>query len=312
MKTVNNDNTALNQAKNTIQKSKSRKKSKITSFDIFNFILMLVFTLIIVVPLWNVLISSFASTSALNKGGFVFWPSSLSLDNYRSVFSDKTLWNAFFISVAKTGIGVLFHVTFCAIVAYGLSKRNLKGRGLYSAMGIVTMFFTGGMIPTYLLIKSLGMLNTFWVYIIPAMLSYYDVVILMNFFRDVPDSLEESARIDGANDWKIFAKIIVPLSKPALATIALFHGVWQWNDFMTTKLYVTKESLYPLQMKLYEIILKSQAAAQSGLGAQVQIETSSKGIQLATIVVTMLPILILYPFLQKYFVTGTMLGAVKE
>ena len=294
------------------QTSTIKLKAKKHTFDIFNMLLMAIFTLIIVVPLWNVLISSFASNQALNEGGFIFWPSELSLDNYRSVFRDASLWSAFLISVAKTGIGVFTHVVFCAIVAYALSKRDLKGRKLYASMGIVTMFFTGGMIPTYLLIKSLGLLNSFWVYILPAMFSYYDVVILMNFFRDVPSSLEESARIDGASDWGIFFKIIVPLSKPALATIALFHGVWQWNDFMTTKLYVQNEALYPLQMKLYELILKSQAAAQTGLSAQVSIQTSSKGMQLATIIVTMVPILVLYPFLQKYFVTGTMLGAVKE
>lgn len=287
-------------------------KSKIKKFDVMNIILLSLFMIIIIVPLWNVIITSFASTKAINQGGFIFWPSQLSLDNYRSVLSDKTLWSAFFISASKTIVGVAAHVSFCAIVAYALSKRDLKGRMLYSSMGIVTMFFTGGMIPIYLLIKSLGLLNSFWVYILPAMFSYYDVVILMNFFRDVPSSLEESARIDGATDWSIFFKIIVPLSKPALATIALFHGVWQWNDFMTTKLYVQSEGLYPLQMKLYELILKSQAAAQSGLGAQVSIQTSSKGLQLATIVITMVPILVLYPFLQKYFVTGTMLGAVKE
>lgn len=294
------------------QNKKGNIKSKKSAFDFINLILMTSFTLLIVVPLWNVLVSSFASTDALNKGGFVFWPSSFSLDNYSHVLQDKTLWSALFISVSKTAIGVFAHVSFCAIVAYALSKRELKGRFIYSSMGIITMFFTGGMIPTYLLIKSLGLLNSFWVYILPAMFSYYDVVILMNFFRDVPSSLEESARIDGATDWGIFFKIIVPLSKPALATIALFHGVWQWNDFMTTKLYIQKESLYPLQMKLYEIILKSQAAAQSGFSGQLNIQTSSKGIQLATIIVTMLPILVLYPFLQKYFVTGTMLGAVKE
>ena len=294
------------------QTSTIKLKAKKHTFDIFNMLLMAIFTLIIIVPLWNVLISSFASSQALNEGGFIFWPSELSLDHYRSVFQDKSLWSAFLISVAKTGIGVFAHVVFCAIVAYALSKRDLKGRKLYASMGIVTMFFTGGMIPTYLLIKSLGLLNSFWVYILPAMFSYYDVVILMNFFRDVPSSLEESARIDGASDWGIFFKIIVPLSKPALATIALFHGVWQWNDFMTTKLYVQNEGLYPLQMKLYELILKSQAAAQTGLSAQLSIQTSSKGMQLATIVVTMVPILVLYPFLQKYFVTGTMLGAVKE
>ncbi len=279
------------------------------TFDIVNVILMTLFALIIIIPMWNVVISSFAGK---NAGTFIFWPKELTLANYVSVFSDKGIWQAMFISVAKTLVGVVFHLFLCSIVAYALSKRDLKGRKLYSAMGIVTMFFSGGMIPTYLLIKSLGLLNSFWVYILPAMFSYYDTVILMNFFRDIPDSLEESAKIDGASDWKVFFSIIVPLSKPSLATIGLFHGVWQWNDFMTAKLYVTNEVLYPLQMRLYNIIVQAQAAASNGLNAQVAISTSSKGVQLATIVVTMLPILVLYPFVQKYFVSGTMLGAVKE
>ncbi|MCC4045823.1 carbohydrate ABC transporter permease [Enterococcus gallinarum] len=286
------------------------KDSKIFSF--INILLLLVFTIVIIVPVWNIVASSFASSDALAKGDFVFWPSEIATDNYRKVLGDASMWQALLISIGKTAIGVFAHTAFCAIMAYALSKRNLKGRGLYSTMGIITMFFSGGMIPTYLLIKSLNLLNTFWVYIIPALLSYYDVIILMNFFRDVPTSLEESAKIDGASDWGVFLKIFMPLSKPALATIALFHGVWQWNDFMTTKLYVTERALYPLQMKLYEIITQSQAASQQGLNAAVEISTTSKGVQLATIVVTTVPILIIYPLLQRHFISGMMLGAVKE
>ncbi|WP_418969630.1 carbohydrate ABC transporter permease [Alloscardovia omnicolens] len=278
------------------------------TFDVVNIILLSLFTVLIVVPVWNVAISSFASTKALNEGGFVFWPQELSLDNYVQVFSDSTLWNAFFISVAKTVVGVIAHVFFCALFAYPLSKAYLKGRKVYSAMGIITLFFSGGMIPTYLLIKSLGLLDTFWVYIIPALFSYYDVVILMNFFRQVPQSLMESAKIDGASEWRIFTSIMLPLSKPALATIALFHGVWQWNDFMTTKLYITNEALYPLQMRLYDIIMRSQA---SSAASQIVLDTSTRGVRLATIMITILPILVLYPFVQRYFVGGTMMGAVK-
>ncbi|MFD1432680.1 carbohydrate ABC transporter permease [Lacticaseibacillus yichunensis] len=290
----------------------SRVKHGSRTFNIINATILLIFTVIIIVPMWNILISSFATSDALSNGNFIFWPKSLSLDNYRAVFQDSGIWQSFFISVLKTAVGVVAHTLFCAIVAYPLSKRSLKGRKLYSAMGIVTMFFSGGMIPTYLLIKSLGLLDSFWVYIIPALFSYYDVVILMNFFRQVPESLEESARIDGASDWRVFFSIILPLSKPSLATIALFHGVWQWNDFMTTKLYVTNESLYPLQMRLYNLIVQSQAASTTGLKAAVAINTTSRGVQLATIMITIVPILILYPFVQRYFVSGTMLGAVKE
>jgi len=197
------------------------------------------------------------------------------------------------------------------MVAYGLSKRDLRGRKLYTVMGVVTLFFSGGMIPTYLLMKELGLLNNFMVYILPQLFSYYDVVILMNFFRQVPSSLEESAQIDGAGVWRRFLSIVLPLSKPALATIALFNGVFQWNDFMTAKLYMTDQNLYPVQMKLYEIIVQQQAASMNSIG-NIALSTTSKGIQLATIVVTTVPIIIIYPLLQKHFVSGMMLGAVKE
>ncbi|MGF2066844.1 carbohydrate ABC transporter permease [Enterococcus gallinarum] len=250
-------------------------------FDIFNILILTIFTLIIVIPLWNVVVSSFASGSVLAKGDFVFWPSELSLENYRAVFRDGSMLQAFFISVSKTIFGVLTHVFFCA------------------------------MIPTYLLFRQIGLLNSFWVYIIPALLSYYDVIILMNFFRNVPDSLEESAMIDGAGHWRIFLQIFLPLSKPALATIALFNGVNQWNDFMTARIFITDKALYPLQMKLYEIIVQSQTQGMQNIGTAVA-ESTTKGVQLATIVVTTIPILIIYPLLQKHFIAGMMVGAVKE
>lgn len=281
-------------------------------FNAVNFALLLLVMIIIVVPLWNVVISSFSSGRALAEGGFIFWPQELSLENYRAVFNDNNIYQAFFISVAKTALGVATHVFFCAMVGYALSKKNLRGRKLYVAMGVITMFFSGGMIPTYLLIKSLGLLNSFWVYIIPALFSYYDVVILMNFFRNVPDSLEESAKMDGAGDWRIFLSIFIPLSMPAMATIALFNGVGQWNDFMTTKLYITDQALYPLQMMLYEIIVQSQTQAMQSTAGSAVIETTTKGVQLATIVITTMPIVVVYPLLQRYFISGMMLGAVKE
>lgn len=280
-------------------------------FDLINVIILIIFTILIIVPLWNVLISSFASGQALARGNFIFWPDELSLENYKAVFRDSSMIRAFFVSVAKTVIGVLTHVFFCAMMAFAMSKANLKGRKLYSTMGIITMFFSGGMIPTYLLIRELGLLNSFWVYIIPALLSYYDVIILMNFFRNVPDSLEESAMIDGAGYWRVYLQIILPLSKPALATIALFNGVNQWNDFMTARIYITDKTLYPLQMKLYEIIVQSQTQGMQNIGTAVA-QSTTKGVQLATIVMTTIPILLIYPLLQKHFISGMMVGAVKE
>lgn len=281
-------------------------------FDILNIIMLFIFMVIIIVPVWNVIISSLSSGKALAEGGFIFWPKEFSLENYRAVFRDETIWQSFFISISKTFIGVITHVFFCAMVGYGLSKKYIRGRKLYISMGVITMFFSGGMIPTYLLIKSMGLLDSFWVYIIPALYSFYDVVILMNFFRNVPESLEESAKIDGAGDWRVFLKIFIPLSMPAMATIALFNGVGQWNDFMTTKLYITDQALYPLQMKLYEIIVQSQTQSMQNIGGSAIIETTTKGVQLATIVITTLPIVVIYPILQRYFISGMMLGAVKE
>lgn len=280
-------------------------------FDFVNKFLLVIVTCVIIFPLWNVVVNSFSSAAAVASGESIFWPAEFSLANYQAVFSDSSILTAFVVSVLKTVIGVVCHVLFCSIVAYGMSKEYLKGRKLYTVMGVITMFFSGGMIPTYLLIKSLGMLDKFIVYIIPALFSYYDMVILMNFFRQLPSSLEESAKIDGAGVWRIFFSIILPLSKPSLATIALFHGVSQWNDFMTAKLYIVNENLYPLQMKLYEIIVQSQTSSmQNPTG--VVIPTTSRGIQLATIVVTTVPILLIYPLLQKHFVSGMMVGAVKE
>lgn len=294
--------------KNVVQRVRDQGESLV--FDVINVVLLSIFTLIIVIPLWNIVASSFASPSALAQGQFVFVPSEWSLENYRAVLRDDSLFRAFFISVAKTVIGVVTHVFFCAMMAYPMSKPNLAGRKLYSAMGITTMFFSGGMIPTYLLIRQLGMLDSFWVYIIPMMLSYYDVIIIMNFFRGLPGSMEEAAEIDGAGYWRRFISIGLPLVTPALATIAMFNGVFQWNDFMTARLYVSDQGLYPLQMRLYEVIVQSQTQGMEHIGAITA--TSTKGIQLATIVLTSIPILLVYPMLQKKFTAGMTSGAVKE
>lgn len=286
-----------------------KKMSESRVFDIINHIILIILAIIIVVPVWNIVASSISSGKSLAEGGFVFWPKEVSFENYKFVMKDSSIWKAYIISIAKTVIGVVTHVFFCSMVAYGLSKRYLWGRKIYTAMGIITMFFSGGMIPTYLLMRQLGLLNNFMVYILPSLFSYYDVVILMNFFRQIPNSLEESA-IDGAGVWRTFLKIVAPLSKPALVTIALFNGVYQWNDFMTAKLYITDKNLYPVQMKLYEIIVQ-QSVKNMNVGSVIM-DTTSKGVQLATIVITTVPILIAYPLLQKHFVSGMMLGAVKE
>ena len=276
-----------------------------------NVIFMVFFLAIIALPLWNIVALSFNDATDAARGGIYFWPREFSLESYYTVFEDSAIYKAFVISVAKTVIGVVLHTALTAMVAYGMSRRNLMGRKIYMNMGILTMFVSGGMIPTFLLFKELGLLNNFWVYIIPVLFSFYDMVILMNFFRSIPFSLEESAMMDGANPFIICVKIILPLSLPVLATIALFHGVFQWNDYMTANIYVDDRSLYPLQMLLFRIVSENLSPAVA-TGTNVVRNTTSQSLQLATMVVTTVPVVVIYPFLQKYFIQGMTLGSVKE
>lgn len=280
-------------------------------FNVINVVFMIFFLAIIALPLWNIVALSFNDATDAIKGGIYFWPRAFSLESYYTVFEDPAIYKAFVISVMKTVIGVVLHTVLNALVAYGMSRKDLIGRKLYMQMGIIAMFVNGGMIPTFLLFKNLGLLNNFWVYIIPVLFSFYDMVIMMNFFRGIPYSLEESAMMDGANPMTIFIKIILPLSLPVMATIALFHGVYQWNDYMVANIYVDNRDLYPLQMLLYRIVSENLSPAVA-TGTNVVRNTTSQSLQLATMVVTTVPVVVIYPFLQKYFIQGMTLGGVKE
>ncbi|MGO4937527.1 carbohydrate ABC transporter permease [Fundicoccus sp. Sow4_H7] len=280
-------------------------------FNLLNIVFMIFFVAIIAIPLWNIVALSFNDATDAVRGGIYFWPREFSLESYYTVFEDPAIYRAFVISIAKTLIGVIVHTAVTAIVAYGMSKRDLTGRRLYINMGIIAMYVNGGMIPNFLLFKEIGLLNNFWVYILPVAFSFYDMVIMMNFFRSIPDSLEESAMMDGANPLVIFYKIILPLSLPVLATIALFHGVYQWNDYMVANIYVDNRELYPLQMLLFRIVSEN-LSPNVALGTNVVRNTTSQSLQLATMVVTTVPVVIIYPFLQKYFVQGLTLGSIKE
>ena len=280
-------------------------------FDIINVIFMIFFISIIAFPLLNIIALSFNDATDSIRGGIYLWPRKFSMESYMTVFENPAIYKAFLVSIAKTVVGVVFHTLVTAMVAYAMSKEFLLGRKIYMNMGIITMFFGGGMIPTFLLFKRMGLLNNFWVYILPVVFSFYDMIILMNFFRSLPDALEESAMMDGANPFTIFIKIILPLSLPVLATIALFHGVYQWNDYMTANIYVNNRELYPLQMLLFRIVSENLSPAVA-TGTNVVRNTTSQSLQLATMVVTTVPVVIIYPFLQKYFIQGMTLGSVKE
>ncbi|GGI46381.1 ABC transporter permease [Paenibacillus marchantiophytorum] len=292
--------------------SLKRKTFKEVVFDQFNNLLMLAICFATLYPIWYVLVNSFNEGQDAMRGGIYWWPRMFSIDSYLAVFANDGIMLAMGITVAKTFVGTVIHVFFTAMVAYAFSRRELIGRTVYMIIGTVTMFFSGGLIPYYLLIRDIGMLDSFWVYIIPAMFSFFDLIIFLSFFREIPDALEEAAKIDGANDFKIFYQIILPVSMPVVATIALFHGVYQWNDYFTGMIFINKSDLQPIQTYLYRVVAQSSSnqmvAATSG---NVFKTVSSQSVKLATMVVTTMPIVIAYPFLQKYFVKGFMIGSIK-
>ncbi|MBL4937836.1 carbohydrate ABC transporter permease [Clostridium sp. YIM B02515] len=281
-------------------------------FNAFNIVIVSIVTITILFPIINVVALSFNDASDAMSGGIYLWPRVFSFANYRAVLQNSDIYRAFIISVEKTVVGVVTHVLFTAMVAYGMSHKELKFRNIYMKMGIFAMFFGGGMVPYFLLIKALGLYNSFWVYIWPALFSFYNMIIIMNFFKDLPPALSESAQVEGAGHFYIFTRIYLPLSVPVLATIALFIGVAQWNEYMPARLFVPNTKLWPLQMLLYQIIIKSQTARMVNNMTSVVIQTSTRGVQLATMVITTLPIVLIYPLLQRYFISGMLVGAVKE
>lgn len=277
---------------------------------------MIIICFLCLYPIWYVIVNSFNDAKDAMMGGIYWWPRKFSLENYIAVFEEKAVMQAFKVTFGKTILGTSINVFFTAMVAYPLSKRNLLGRKWYMLFGTITMFFSGGLIPTFILFKNLNLLNNFFVYIIPAAFNFFNLLIFINFFREIPGSLEESAKIDGAHDFKIFIRIILPLSKPVLATIALFAGVGQWNDYFGGLMFMTNRvDLEPIQTYLYRMVAQVQSSQIAGSISAANItasSTTSTSIKLATMVITTLPICCVYPFLQKYFVKGMMVGAVKE
>lgn len=284
-------------------------------FDVCNYMLMILVIFITLFPFWTVLVGSFNEGLDLMKGGVYFWPRKFSLDNYQAVFKDRQILIAYKITVLRTLIGTISSVFVTALFAYGFSRKVLKGRSIYAVIGLTTLFFHGGVIPTYLVIKQLGLLNNFWVYIFPLMFNFFNVLIMQAYFRGIPDSIIESAKIDGAGEYTIFFRLILPLSKPVLAAITLFTGVRHWNSFFDSLLYTTRPELQTIQLYLMKVIRSfSQVSAMMskyGSGDAAQSTATAHSVQYATMMVVTIPILMLYPFLQKYFVKGIMIGAVK-
>lgn len=299
---------------NKIAKSSfSRTKLLNNLFDLFNTILMILISFLMLYPIWYVLVQSLNDGFDAAQGGMYWWPRVFTLDNYREVFRNNEIITAFIVTIARTIIATAVHVLFTAMVAYALSKKELIGQKVYMKMGLVTMFFSGGLIPTFILITKLGMFDRFIVYIIPTMFSFFDLIIFQSFFQSIPSSLEEAAKIDGATYFQIFRKIIIPVSAPVVATIVLFNGVYNWNDYFMGKLYFNNQDLLPIQTYLYKMISTSEGSKHAMLVGQAsQTRFTSTSLQMATMIVTTIPIVCIYPFLQKYFVKGMMIGSVKE
>ncbi|MCQ2583963.1 MAG: carbohydrate ABC transporter permease [Treponema sp.] len=290
-----------------------KKLNRYTAGDWLLSALMVIVCFLALYPVWYTVILSLNDSGDALRGGIYLFPRKFSLQSYKTVFMDKTIIRAFAVTIARTIIGTVTSVFFTSMVAYAFSKAHIMGHKAYMIIGTITMFFGGGLIPYFITLKNLGLYDNFLVYIIPGLFSFYNMIIFMSFFRDMPAGLEESAKLDGANDLLIFIKIILPLSMPVLATIALFNGVYHWNDYFMGVMYINKAELQPIQTYLYRVVASASAskavvAMPAGMTAN---QVSSTSVRLATMVVTTLPIVCVYPFLQKYFVKGFMIGSIK-
>ena len=281
-------------------------------FTVFNYTFITVLCLVMLYPFWHVVMQSFSSMEETLKGGMFLYPKGFNIDTYKSVFNNPQVFTGFGTSFMVTIVGTVLGTLLTAMTAYPLSKARLRGGKVMMVLVLFTMIFAAGMIPSFLLVQGLGLLDNRLALILPALVSAYNCIIMKNFFLSIPESLEESARIDGANDIRIFFSIIVPLSKATIATIALFMAVAYWNDYFSTVLYIRSSDKWALQAMLRNMLTNTQQAmAQAGVNVINTSNTNSETIKAGTIVISTVPILVVYPFVQKYFVTGVMIGGVK-
>lgn len=278
-------------------------------FDVINYTVV---TLLMIVTLYPIVYVAVASISdpvvVAQSGGLMLWPKGIQFEGYRRVLANREIWSGYANTIFYTVVGTLLNVVFTAGLAFALSRRKLMLKKPITLFMMVTMFFSGGMIPTYLNMKNLGLLDTRMAVLLPGLVSAYNCIIMRTNFESIPDSLEESAKIDGASDWTVFAKIVLPLSMPTVAVMILFYGVGHWSSWFNEMMYLQDRGLWPLQLIIREILVLSSASAMNDSGLSYEM---TEVIKYATIMVSTLPILCVYPFLQKYFVKGVMVGAVK-
>ena len=292
-------------------------KGKINEDKVVNVIVYILLAFIGIVtlyPFYYTIICSFNDGLDLMKGGVYLWPRKFTLSNYELFIGDEGWRHAFFISVARTVVGTVLCTGFTSMFSYALSRNNLMFKKGYRFLVIFTMYFSGGLIPYYVLLRSLGLLNTFWVYVVPGMVNTFFVMTGINFFASIPESMIEAAKIDGAREIKVLTKIVLPVSKPFLATLALFAAVGQWNSWLDSAYYVRDASLQTLSFKMMTTINQTLATAANAdvAGQMSQANTATSfTVQATAMAVSMIPIMCVYPFLQKYFVKGVMIGALK-
>ena len=293
--------------KNAIRRSRGE-----LVFTAFNYTFFTLLCLIMLYPFWHVVMMSFSSVEATAKGGIFLWPKGFNLDTYSKVFKDPSIWSGYLTTISVTVIGTIFGTLFTATTAYALSKKRLPFGRVMSLLVLFTMLFSGGMIPGYLLMKDLHLIDNRLSLILPGLISAYNVIIMKSNFQSIPESLEESAKLDGANDVTIFWKIIMPLSKATVATIALFTAVGYWNDYFSSVLYINSKDKWALQAVLrYMLTNTNQAMQAAGVTVVANVNVTAATIKAASVVVATVPILCVYPFVQKYFVKGVMIGGVK-
>ncbi|MDK8191033.1 carbohydrate ABC transporter permease [Paenibacillus sp. UMB7766-LJ446] len=290
-------------------------KDRMGRFVIYAIVILL--ALICLLPLWNIVAISFSSSEAVSANSVGLLPVNFTTAAYSKIIDDAQFWRSFGISVLRVVLSLALNMILIVLMAYPLSKskREFKGRNIYMNVMIFAMLFSGGMIPSYLLIKNLDMLNTIWSLVLPGAVPIFSVILVMNFFAAVPKALEEAAFIDGANALQVLFKVYVPVSIPALATVSLFSIVGTWNDFFSGLIYMTKVSNYPLMTYIQSLNVNIAELLQAGTNsAQLSnlTEISNKNLNAAKIVVAVIPLLLIYPLLQKYFVTGIVVGSVKE
>ncbi len=294
-----------------MRNKKKRLPAGELAFQVVLYVLLILLTLTFIIPFLLVIGTSFVSKEEIARRGFVFFPQVWNFAAYDMMLLQNTeVWRAYGVTFFRVVVGTLSSLLVTGTFAYAVSKKDLPGRTVLLVLSFITMIFYGGLIPTYLVVKSLGLIDSLWCFILPNLMSVWNMLILRNFFYSIPDSLEESALLDGATPPTIFFRIIVPLSMPAIATIGLFYAVDQWNNWFDAAIWINDVRKYPLQMVLRKYVLMS-----STYDLKFDLATGAKppdmGIKSAIVVISTLPMLCIYPFIQKYFVKGVMIGSVK-